>query len=194
MSMAWQSGERRHGMPVAVTGTPTGGTASPAAPAKAAFRTDRRLPVPRGACVNLKSDNAMDSSKIRSILLIVAGLLLMLLAASIAFGGEDDLSGEWKGSHFLSRIDARVDQHDERLDGVLTVIGPFNRKDVYHFTGSFKDGQVTGSHYTGHSFRGRVCARGRVCGLLTTRTGTAIEVEVERFSKPQHIAARGLTN
>lgn len=134
----------------------------------------------------------MDSSKMRSIVLIVVGLLMMLFAASMVFGGEDDLAGEWKGSHFLSRIDARVDQHGERLDGVLTVIGPFNRKDVYHFTGSFKDGQVTGSHHTGHSFRGRVRARGRVCGFLTTRTGTAIEVEVERFSKPQHIAATGV--
>jgi hypothetical protein len=133
----------------------------------------------------------MTSSKIRAIVIILLGLLLMFMAASMVLGSEDDLAGLWKGTSCLSQITAEVSQHGDQLDGVLTVLGPFHRKDVYHFTGICKDGQVTASHYTGHAFQGCISAPGKVRGVLTTKTGVKLQVEAERPATQLHVAARG---
>lgn len=179
-------------MPLFESLAPVGGIDSLAPRSERCIGHGVRIRFPGAFEERFKPDYAMTrDQKIRSIVLILLGLLLMFLAASMVLGSENDLAGLWKGTNCFSRITAEVSQHGDRIDGVLTVLGPFHGRDVYHFTGICREGRITASHYTGHAFQGRLSAPGKVCGVLTTRTGMKLQVEAERSATPLHVAAGG---
>jgi hypothetical protein len=51
------------------------------------------------------------------------------------------------------------------------------KEDTYHFTGTFENGNIQGSHHSGQSFRGKLNPNQRLTGVLRTTNGKEIAVD-----------------
>lgn len=114
-------------------------------------------------------------------------LLLLCLAACCGAAGaaaDENCAGVWKMRHLFVTAKAGVEQEGSRIRGVAHVQGLCGRIDVYHFAGTFLDGDVQAFHSDGHSFRGRFSGPEEISGVLTTKTGMRLEIRAARCKPP----------
>jgi hypothetical protein len=78
------------------------------------------------------------------------------------------------------RVVMHVDHDGEAITGVAYILGPFGGKDTYHFAGSFKDGKIVASHYSGHVFRGDVVSAQEIAGELEAASGERLSMKAYR--------------
>ncbi len=90
----------------------------------------------------------------------------------------DNITGYWETTYMRNRIKLDISQHEGKIiRGVFRITNPLGKEDTYHFTGTFENGQIRASHYSGQSFSGRLDANGRVTGVLRTSNGQEIPVD-----------------
>lgn len=77
-----------------------------------------------------------------------------------------------------SRIRLQVFHHEGTvIKGVFRISNPLGKEDAYHFTGTFENGNIQGSHHSGQSFRGKLNPNQRLTGVLRTLNGKEIAVD-----------------
>jgi tetratricopeptide (TPR) repeat protein len=86
------------------------------------------------------------------------------------------LNMKWDGTYLGARIRMQCQLAGQAMKGVLRIQSPMGKEDVYHFTGSFENGNVRASHGDGHVFRGKLTQDRRLVGTLTTADGRTIPV------------------
>lgn len=124
----------------------------------------------------------------KAALLGVFAACFVILCGVSPLRAADDYSGAWKIDHLFDTIIAHIEQDGDSLNGVLTVTGPFGKKDVYHFTGKCEAGRIEASHYSGHVFHGALQVSGKISGVLTTRTGLHVQITARRLGEAQKLA------
>jgi hypothetical protein len=77
-----------------------------------------------------------------------------------------------------SRIKGTFERRGDDVRGVVYVYPPFGGKNTYHFTGKIQGNRVVASHHSGHVFRGEIVGGNRVVGVVTSRGGTRIPLDV----------------
>ncbi len=108
----------------------------------------------------------------------VAVATSLMLLTRIGYAGN--LSGRWNGSVMAHAVEIDVNQKGQEIDGVARLFSPFGKKSVYHFKGSVDGPRVQGAHHSGHRFQGNRTADGSVSGVLTTKQGHKLNVQVFR--------------
>ncbi|MDR1856985.1 MAG: hypothetical protein LBR22_07480 [Desulfovibrio sp.] len=119
--------------------------------------------------------------------LIAACLLLLALcgpvplqAASVP-DASDETKELWTGSLYTSTYRVGLCFSPKgTLRGVVHLRLMSGQVDVYHINGTVKDGRVTASHSSGHSFTGRLVAPDRVKGRIVLKSGRKIDLEGTR--------------
>jgi len=106
-------------------------------------------------------------------------LLLIFILASSTFA-QDSYSGVWETSQLCNKIIAHVKHEGDFLSGVVTIYEILGEDLTYHFAGTLKEDKVEVSHHEGHVFRGKILSNGKITGLLTTKTGVRIKIELKR--------------
>lgn len=106
------------------------------------------------------------SRSVFSLILLLLGSL-SLATASAAKAQEPDFSGAWISSCMGSTLEATVVQEETHIKGVAYVF-TFGEKNAYHFTGTIQDGRIHATHYSGHTFDGRLLPTGEIEGTLVT--------------------------
>jgi hypothetical protein len=91
-----------------------------------------------------------------------------------------DLSGNWRSSFNGAVIEATLNQRGEAIDGVVYVRNPGGKKDTYHFKGSVSGNTVSLAHHSGHRFAGTVTNNGQIQGVVTTRGGSQVPLQMFR--------------
>jgi hypothetical protein len=86
----------------------------------------------------------------------------------------------WESWYLCARATAEIKRSGSVIQGVLSVIQPFQDVWTYHFTGAIADDTVEASHYSGHRFVGKLVNEGEVSGVLTTRTGMSFTITARR--------------
>jgi hypothetical protein len=104
-------------------------------------------------------------------------LLLFLIWAPSATAGSFEI---WEARYLLAVATAEVERNGDDIRGVVYVKEPLREAYTYHFSGTIRGGRVLASHYEGHSFCGKVTGDGEISGVLTTSTGTRIEMQAAR--------------
>ena len=104
-------------------------------------------------------------------------LLLFLAAALPAFAAEGPVE-VWQATYMLNRISAEVHHDGEAISGVVTVHQLSGENSTYHFSGTMQNGVIVASHRDGYVFRGRLVSQGKIQGVLTTKRGMLISLEV----------------
>jgi len=87
-------------------------------------------------------------------------------------------SGNWEGTYLGARLRMQYQLSGSVVNGVLRVQSPVGKEEVYHFTGSFENGDVRASHHDGHVFRGKLTGDRHLIGTLTTADGRTIPVNL----------------
>jgi hypothetical protein len=98
-------------------------------------------------------------------------------------GGAARPGPQWKTKSFRTslmgiKVKGTVERLGRKLRGVVYVYRPFGAKDTYHFTGKIRGDRITASHGGGHRFEGRVAGDGRLMGVLTTKGGLSLPINV----------------
>ena len=104
-------------------------------------------------------------------------LLLLLLWTPRAMAGSVEI---WEARYLLAVATAEMERNGEEIHGVVNVKEPLREANTYHFNGTIKGDVVLASHYSGHSFCGKLIGERKISGVLTTRTGTRMEMKAER--------------
>jgi hypothetical protein len=76
------------------------------------------------------------------------------------------------------KVKAKINQKGKRLNGVVHIYNWLGKRNTYHFKGFVENGNITAAHHQGHTFRGRVTSQGTIIGVLRTRKGRRVPVEV----------------
>ncbi len=111
-------------------------------------------------------------------LLIIAAVTSVLFLGRIA--DAQDIAGRWNGSVMAHAVEIDVNRDGHQVDGVARLFSPFGKKTVYHFKGSVDGSRVQGAHSSGHRFQGNLMADGSVAGVLTTKDGIKLNVQMFR--------------
>ncbi len=90
---------------------------------------------------------------------------------------NQSLSKSWETTYRGVRIRLRVRREGPRFYGVMTLDSPIGGEDVYHFSGTAKDGNIYAEHPDGHAFRGRL-TDDRLVGVVKTRDGRTIPIDM----------------
>lgn len=107
-----------------------------------------------------------------------------LLAAPLSVSGAENIAGAWVSSAMSSSMEAHVEQENASIKGVVYIYPPLGGKDVYHFTGTIQNGQVHASHFSGHTFDGRLLPTGEIEGaLVTAKKGYRLDLVARRQEK-----------
>lgn len=91
-----------------------------------------------------------------------------------------DLSGRWEATYLGHGVTLLVKHRDRQLSGVMTVRSPIGKELTYHFNGTFDGTNVVATHHSGHTFRGKFTAGGKLVGVLSTREGKSFDVNLSR--------------
>ncbi|MEW6264732.1 MAG: hypothetical protein AB1641_16795 [Thermodesulfobacteriota bacterium] len=113
------------------------------------------------------------------MLFILAALVLIHLFRPFA-ALPAQAAEVWESDYLWADIIAHVEKDQDRISGVVYVIGLFGKKDVYHFTGTIRQGLVTAAHYSGHRFQGALKSEDEVEGVVTSRGGYVFKVNARR--------------
>jgi tetratricopeptide (TPR) repeat protein len=90
----------------------------------------------------------------------------------------EKITGDWETTYMGSRIRLQVFHHEGTvIKGVFRISNPLGKEDTYHFTGTFENGNIQGSHHSGQSFRGKLNPNQRLTGVLRTLNGKEIAVD-----------------
>ena len=90
----------------------------------------------------------------------------------------EKITGDWETTYMGSRIRLQVFHHEGTvIKGVFRISNPLGKEDTYHFTGTFENGNIQGSHHSGQSFRGKLNPNQRLTGVLRTINGKEIAVD-----------------
>lgn len=121
---------------------------------------------------------------VKVMLIMVSLTALFVLAPGIPVMGTPESKYEvWESSYLFSRIIAYVNQKENELSGVVYILGPFGKKDTYHFTGFVRKGRIEALHHSGHKFKGKVLSNEQVIGVITSKTGNRYKIKVQRRKK-----------
>ncbi|MFH1118088.1 MAG: hypothetical protein V1792_29555 [Pseudomonadota bacterium] len=77
-----------------------------------------------------------------------------------------------------ARVKGTIERRGDDLRGVVYVYPPLGKKNTYHFTGKVQGNGVAAWHHSGHSFQGEIVGGRRVVGVVTSRQGTRIPLDV----------------
>lgn len=92
-----------------------------------------------------------------------------------------DLTGTWESSYFLADILIEVKQKRDRIRGKVVISRLIGGDNSYHFRGRVtEDGSIEASHTSGHTFSGKLTARNKGTGVLTTKNGTTLNITGKR--------------
>ncbi len=105
--------------------------------------------------------------------------MLLLFFCAAAFPAKSPAE-VWEGRCLLARAVAEVERDGANIRGVVFLKEPFREVSTYHFSGEITGDEVFASHYTGHRFRGRLIGDGRISGVLTTKTGERLTIDIIR--------------
>jgi Flp pilus assembly protein TadD len=90
----------------------------------------------------------------------------------------ENITGDWETTYMGTRIRLQVFHHDGKvIKGVFRISNPVGKEDTYHFTGTFENGNIQGSHHSGQSFKGKLNPNHRLTGVLRTLNGQEIAVD-----------------
>ena len=90
----------------------------------------------------------------------------------------ENITGDWETTYMGSRIKLQIFHHEGKvIKGVFRISNPMGKEDTYHFTGTFENGNIQGSHHSGQSFRGKLNPNQRLSGVLRTTNGKEIAVD-----------------
>jgi len=90
----------------------------------------------------------------------------------------ENITGDWETTYMGSKIRLQVfHQEGKVIKGVFRISSPVGKEDTYHFTGTFENGNIQGSHHSGQSFKGRLNPNHRLTGVLRTTNGQEIAVD-----------------
>jgi len=90
----------------------------------------------------------------------------------------EKITGDWETTYMGSRIRLQLFHHEGTvIKGVFRIANPVGKEDIYHFTGTFENGSIQGSHHSGQSFKGRLNPNRRLTGVLRTLNGREIAVD-----------------
>jgi len=104
--------------------------------------------------------------------------LLLFLAAALPAFAADGPAEFWQATYMLNRISAEVHHDGDAISGVVTVRQLSGANSTYHFSGTMQNGVIVASHRDGYVFRGRLVCQGKIEGVLTTKNGMPISLEV----------------
>jgi len=123
---------------------------------------------------------------------VTAGLLLLAcLYPGMAWAF--DLTGQWRGSLYGSRIEADLTQDGNFMSGVVTVNGPFGGETIYHVQGAvFDNGHMYVLHGAGHVFEGDFAGPDAIGGVLTLVGGKKLSLEAKRREPAKASAKSGV--
>lgn len=91
-----------------------------------------------------------------------------------------NLSGNWHASAMGASVDATLHQKGENVDGVAYVRAPGGKKATYHFKGVVSGATISAAHHSGHRFSGKVMNYDKINGVITTRGGQSMPVQLTR--------------
>lgn len=107
-------------------------------------------------------------------------LFALMLLCTTVFAGAN-FSGKWHASAMGARIEATVEQHGDSVEGVAYVHSPVGRKkDTFHFKGNVSGATINAAHYRGHRFVGTLQTPNKINGVITTREGQSMPVQLTR--------------
>lgn len=86
----------------------------------------------------------------------------------------------WESRFLLADVLIELEQSGQDIQGVLFLEEPFRDVATYHFKGIMEGDVVEASHYSGHSFCGRMVGSGEIAGVLTTRGGMRLNITAKR--------------
>lgn len=90
----------------------------------------------------------------------------------------ENITGDWETTYMGTRIRLQVfHQEGKVIKGVFRISNPMGKEDTYHFTGTFENGNIQGSHSSGQSFTGKLNPNHRLTGVLRTLNGQEIAVD-----------------
>lgn len=90
----------------------------------------------------------------------------------------EKITGDWETTYMGSRIRLQLFHHEGTvIKGVFRISNPVGKEDIYHFTGTFENGNIQGSHHSGQSFKGKLNPNRRLTGVLRTLNGREIAVD-----------------
>jgi hypothetical protein len=101
----------------------------------------------------------------------------LLCATALA---EPNLSGMWHASAMGATVDANLQQQGNSVNGVAYVRAPGGKKGTYHFKGNVSGASITAAHHSGHRFSGTIRDYDRISGVITTRGGQSMPVQLTR--------------
>lgn len=104
-------------------------------------------------------------------------ILLGMLCFSEVLGGSSEV---WEARYLFAKAVIELEHEGQEIHGVVFLKEPFREVATYHFKGRIEEDRVTASHYSGHSFQGRVADNGEVVGTLTTKKGASLHLEAKR--------------
>jgi tetratricopeptide (TPR) repeat protein len=91
----------------------------------------------------------------------------------------NSLSGTWHATYMGVQITLEASCSGSAVSGVMRINGLGGKTDVYHFTGTVDyEGNIRATHHSGHSFQGRLAEGRRLVGVLNTRFGKTIPVDL----------------
>ncbi|MDQ7785509.1 MAG: hypothetical protein RDU20_21685 [Desulfomonilaceae bacterium] len=90
---------------------------------------------------------------------------------------------QWVSQRFRTnvmgaRVRGTVERMGDAVRGVVYVLPPFGGKNTYHFQGRIQGNRVMASHHSGHVFHGEIVGGSRVVGVVTTRQGRRIPLDL----------------
>jgi len=88
------------------------------------------------------------------------------------------VSQRFRTSVMGARVKGTFERRGDDVRGVVYVLPPFGGKDTYHFTGKIQGNRVVASHHGGHRFQGEIVGGNKLVGVVTTRGGTRIPLDV----------------
>ncbi len=88
------------------------------------------------------------------------------------------ISQRFRTSVMGAKVNGTVELRGDDVRGVAYVYPPFGGKNTYHFSGKIQGNRVVASHHSGHVFRGEIVGGRRVVGVVTTRRGSRIPLDV----------------
>ncbi|MBP7828770.1 MAG: hypothetical protein KA248_02505 [Kiritimatiellae bacterium] len=108
---------------------------------------------------------------------------VILLACGLwaaAARAETPVTGTWQGRVLFFRFSVQAVQWSTNAAGTAEVRGPFGGLYTYHFNGAVESNRLHGTHHSGHRFEGERTAEDRISGLLTTRKGRRVRLDLRR--------------
>ncbi len=114
------------------------------------------------------------------MLRIVLGVALTLFSGFSAWASEPNVSGIWEAYVMGSRIEARIDQKNQRLSGVAYIFDPMGKKVTYHFQGHIEGGRIQVAHSDGHVFSGSLTQAQQLVGVIKAASGRQVAVAASR--------------